>query len=113
MAIKNVSQKTIIAEEYKICKDPFSKSLGLMFSKKRKDFALALAFDEEKRISLHMLFVFYPIDVLFLNKNKRIVEIKKNFRPFTAYNSFKKAKYAVELACGIIGKTKINDKIEF
>ncbi|MDO8740551.1 MAG: DUF192 domain-containing protein [Candidatus Woesearchaeota archaeon] len=113
MAIKNVSQKIILAEKHKICKSLFSKAIGLMFSKKIKDFALVLAFDEEKRISLHMFFVFYPIDVLFLNRDKRVVERKKNFRPFAIYNSVKRAKYAVELPCGIIGKTKINDKIEF
>ena len=84
-----------------------------MFSKRREDFALVLAFDEEKKISLHMFFVFYPIDVLFLDENKRVVEMKKNFRPFAIYNSVKRAKYVVELACGIIDKTKINDKIEF
>lgn len=113
MAIKNLSKKIILVEKYRICRDLFSKSLGLMFSKRRKDFALVLAFDEEKRISLHMLFVFYPIDVLFLNKNGKIVEIKKNFKPFTVYTGIRRAKYAVELPCGIINKTKLNDKIEF
>src|SRR3989344_681054 len=97
MAIKNLSKKIILAEKYRICRDSFSKSLGLMFLKKREDFALVLAFDKEKRISLHMFFVFYPIDVLFLDKNKKIIEVKRNFKPFTVYNSRKKAKYAVEL----------------
>ena len=54
-------------------------------------------FDKEKRISLHMLFVFFPIDVLFLDKNRKIIEIKKNFKPFTFYKSKNKANYVVEL----------------
>lgn len=115
MAIRNLSKKIILAEKCRICKNPFSKSLGLMFSKRREDFALVIAFNEEKRISLHMFFVFYPIDVLFLDGNKRIVEMKKNFRPFSAYTSIKRAKYAIELPQGIIGKTKtkVNDRIAF
>jgi len=80
--------------KYKICKNSFNKTRGLMFSKKKN---LILVFNKEKRISLHMFFVFFPIDVLFLDKNKKIVEIKKNFKPFTFYTSKQKAKYAVEL----------------
>ena len=45
-----------------------------------------------------MFFVFFPIDILFLDKNKKIIEIKKNFRPFSFYKSREKAKYVVEIA---------------
>ena len=44
-----------------------------------------------------MFFVFFPIDVLFLDKNKMIVETKKDFKPFTFYKSKEKAQYVVEL----------------
>ena len=62
-----------------------------------------------------MFFVFYPIDVLFLNKNKIIVEIKENFRPFAFYTPKNKAKYIIELSQKTIKKTKtqIGDKIKF
>ena len=62
-----------------------------------------------------MLFVFYPIDVLFLDKNKIVVDMKKNFRPFAFCTSKEKAVYAVALPIGIIEKTKtgIGDLIKF
>ena len=62
-----------------------------------------------------MLFVFYPIDVLFLDKNKFVADKKENFMPFTFYKSKKKAMYAIELPNGVIKKTKTNigDKIKF
>ena len=62
-----------------------------------------------------MFFVFYPIDVLFLNKNKIIVEIKENFMQFTYYIPRNKAQYIIELPKNIIRETKteIGDKIEF
>ena len=75
--------------KYQICKSIWSKALGLMFSKKKN---LVFVFDKEKRIGLHMMFVFFPIDVLFLDENKRIIEVKKDFRPFRAYTSTEKAK---------------------
>ena len=80
--------------EYKVCRSAWSKARGLMFSRKRN---LMFVFDDEERRGLHMFFVFFPIDVLFLDKNKRIVEIKKNLMPFTFYKSKEKAMYVVEL----------------
>jgi len=78
----------------KTCRTFLSKSLGLMFSKKK---TIVLEFKKEKIISLHMFFVFYPIDVLFLDKNKKIVDIKNNFKPFALYTSKNKAKFVVEI----------------
>ena len=82
---------------------------------KKKDTALIFKFDKEKIISLHMLFVFYPIDALFLDKNKIVADKKENFKPFTFYKSRKKAMYAIELPNGILKRTKtgIGDKIKF
>ena len=114
MFIKNTAKNRIIAADFKFCDDNLSKSIGLMFSRKQNR-ALIFRFNKEKIISLHMLFVFYPIDVLFLDKNKIVVDKKENFMPFTLYKSRKKAIYAVELPNGIIrkAKTEIGDKIKF
>ena len=71
---------------------------------------LIMKLPREKKISLHMFFVFYPIDVLLLNKHKEIVEIKKNFKPFTLWNSKEKGKYVVELA--FPKEYKVGDKVE-
>ena len=78
----------------KICDSFWSKARGLMFSRRKN---LIFVFDDEKRRSLHMLFVFFPIEVLFLNKYKRVVE-KARLSPFSFYNSKQKAKYVVEIA---------------
>ena len=114
MRIRNTTKNRNIAGDAVLCDDIFSKFIGLMFSKKRET-ALVFRFDRETIIALHMLFVFYPIDVLFLDKKKNVVDKKENFLPFTFYKSRKKAMYAVELPNGAIGKTKteIGDKIEF
>ena len=112
MPIKNTTKKTLLAKNAKLCKNIFSKSLGLMFSKQK---ALILIFKKEKIIPLHMFFVFYPIDILFLNKNKIIVEIKENLKPFMLYIPKKKAMCIIELPKNTIKKsnTKIGDKISF
>tara|TARA_Y100000310_G_scaffold339113_1_gene430806 strand:- start:833 stop:1132 length:300 start_codon:yes stop_codon:yes gene_type:complete len=79
----------------RICKSILSQAHGLMFRKKQN---LVMIFPKERKISLHMFFVFFPIDVLILNKNKEIIEIKRNFKPFTFWKGKKKSKYVVELA---------------
>ena len=62
-----------------------------------------------------MFFVFFPIDVLFLDKAKTVVEVKKDFRPFTFYRSRKQCSYVIELPAGLADKTRTakGDKIKF
>jgi uncharacterized protein len=98
--------------EGKLCKSIFSQTLGLMFSRQKN---LVFEFKKEKRISLHMFFVFYPIDLVFLDSNKKVVELKSNFRPFRTYMPRNKSKYILELRKGLIidNEIKIGDKISF
>ena len=62
-----------------------------------------------------MLFVFYPIDVIFLDGKKKVVDLKENFRPWTFYKSKRPAKYVIECPKGTIKKTrtKIKDWLNF
>lgn len=114
MSIKNETKGRIITRKFRKCKSILSKTIGLMFSKKNKE-ALIFIFEKEKIIPLHMFFVFYSIDVLFLDKNKKVVEIKENFGPFRFYNAKNKAKYVIELPVGKIKKSiiDIGDTISF
>ena len=99
-------KKTITIKNSRLIDDDFSKFVGLMFSKKQKK-SLIFRFNKERIIRLHMFFVFYPIDVLFLDKNRAIVDIKENFKPFAIYKSRKKAMYAIEIPYGMVRKSKI------
>jgi hypothetical protein len=110
--IINETTKQTLAKETKHCRTIFSKAKGLMFTKQKKDKALVFYFDKEKIISLHMFFVFHPIDVLFLDKEKRVAEIKRNLKPFAVYYPKQKAKYIIELNSGTTKKTRIKDKIK-
>lgn len=114
ITIRNMTKNVVIGSNFTLCNGVFSKFRGLMFTKNIEQ-ALIFKFDKEKIISLHMLFVFYPIDVLFLDKNKIVVDIINCFKPFTLYNSKKKAMYAIEMPCGVINRsvTDIGDKIAF
>jgi len=112
--IYNTTKNTKIVEEHNICKSWYSKLKGLMFSRKDSK-NLIFVFNDEKKVGLHMWFVFYPIDVVLLDSDKKVVEIKERFMPFGWFNSKEKAKYVLELYSGAVqdGKIELNDKIEF
>jgi len=61
-----------------------------------------------------MFFVFFPIDIIFLDASKKIVFLKERFMPFTFLLPIK-AKYVIECPSGTIrrSKTKINDYLNF
>ncbi len=106
--IKNKTKNSIISKEEIAAKSIYAQSRGLMFRQKHN---LIMFFDKEISISLHNFFVFYPIDLLILNKEKKIIEIKRNFKPFTFYSSKKKGKYLIELS--FPSHYNINDQLEF
>ncbi len=89
----------------KYCDSLLSKAFGFMFSFKPNKI-LVFRFDREKIRSLHMFFVFCNLDVLFLDKNKRVVEIAR-LKPFTIYTPKHKTKYIIEMPEGFIKKKKI------
>ena len=115
--ITNANRKSVVAKSFKICRSAGSKALGLMFSDeaKVKRAALLFEFGRPGFQSLHMFFVFYKIDVLFLDANKQVVDVKEGFRPFTVYNSSKRSKYVIELPAGAVAgsRTKKGDRLEW
>ena len=90
-----------------------SAAIGFMFNFFPKN-AKILALGKEQSVSLHMLFVFFPLLAIFLNSKMRVVDIKK-LKPFTFYTSPKKAKYVVEIPLSLVSglRLSIGDKIKF
>jgi len=62
----------------------------------------------ESRESFHMMFMFFSIDIVFLNSKGKVVDMKENFRPWTFYTPKKPARYALEAPTGTIQSEKIS-----
>ncbi len=106
----NKTKKIKLIEKTKKADSFFKRFKGLMFSKK-PDYALIFDFGREVRIegSIHMFFVFFPIDLVYLDEKKRVTEIVKGIKPFTLnFTPKKKARYLIEFPEQII-KNKINE----
>ena len=105
--INNKTTNKVISKKELVCTNFFSHARGLMFRKRQN---LVMAFKKPRRVRLHMCFVFFPIDILVLDENKKIVEIKRDFKPWTFWNSKTKGKYVVEL--GFQSDYKVNNQLE-
>ena len=70
-------------------------------------------FDRPSRTTFDMFFVFQVIDVLFLDEENKVIEIKKDFRPWSIYTSKNKSKTIIELPEGTIDKSRtvVGDEI--
>ncbi|MFH1683185.1 MAG: DUF192 domain-containing protein [Candidatus Woesearchaeota archaeon] len=106
--ITNQTKNKIISKEEKHCDGIWSKARGLMFSKKKN---LIMFFDPEEKTKLHNCFVFFALDILVLDKNKKIVEIKRNFKPFTFWNAKKEGSYLIEMA--FPADYEVGDRLSF
>lgn len=97
--LKNLTKKNTIVNSIKICKSIHSKAKGLMFTRKSYVCKNSLLFEFKKptKVGLHMFFVFYIIDVIFLDKDKMVVELKEDFKPFSIYNPKKPSNFVIEV----------------
>lgn len=102
------SNGKIIASDVEFAQSFLSQTRGLMFRKNIRDnYALVFEMRKPKRVSLHMLFVVFPIDVLFLDESKTIIHMSQ-LSPWTGKaSSGKKVKYIIELPDEIISKNDL------
>jgi len=61
--------------------------------------------------SIHTQFMRFPIDVLYVNKEDRIVGIARNLRPWRVGRFYKKVHYVVELPAGSAEGCQVGDQI--
>lgn len=82
----------------KLCDNFFTRALGLLFTYKK--FALLVTNKKSRfETSIHTFFMLNPIDVIWLGKNKNILEIR-TMKPFQHRIPKFKAKYVLEIPSG-------------
>jgi len=107
----NTTRNTSIAEKAVVADTFLSRMVGLLkHASLPNDEALIIT----RCNSIHMFFMRFAIDVLFVDKQDCIVGIVKNIKPFQLSPIFFKARYAIELAAGAIdqSQTVLGDKIQ-
>jgi uncharacterized membrane protein (UPF0127 family) len=77
----------------KVCKSLSSQILGKMFNLSKRP--LLFAFENEQSIAIHMLFVFMPLQVIWLDRRMNVTKAKK-MKPFISFEEGN-AKYILEI----------------
>ncbi|WP_242695474.1 DUF192 domain-containing protein [Halomontanus rarus] len=86
-----------------------SQTRGLMFRRSiPEDYALVFPFETAKTRDVHMLFVFFPIDVCWLVDDT--VERIERLNPFTGH-AREKADTIVELPAGGADELSVGDRV--
>ena len=108
--IINHTKDVIISQKELICKSIFSQIRGLMFRKKQN---VVMIFKKEREIQLHNVFVFFPLEIIVLNKDKVVTDMNRQFLPFClGWSSY--GQYVLELGEEEAkGKIEIGDRLEF
>lgn len=108
---KKVIDRILVAETH------WQKMKGLMFEDPTKfNYALVFCLPRESlaNAAIHMLFVFFPIDVVYLNKDRKVVDIARNLPPFSlGYAPKKPSKFFVELPAGKSKGIKLGHRLQW
>lgn len=112
MRILNKSKQTIISQQTKIADSILSRLIGLL-ERSSIDPQEALVITHCRAI--HMFFMRFSIDVIFVDKNNRAIGLIARIKPFQISPYFFRSHYAIELPPGKIQETKttLGDVIAF
>ena len=78
----------------KILETPWEQMKGLMFEKEKKK--VLFKFKITERRTIHTWFMHYPVDIYFLNENRKVVEKKLGMVPWKLYKTKLPFKYMYE-----------------
>ena len=102
MKIINESKNCILAEKATYANTFFKRLKGLLGRKSlEKNEALIIS----PANSIHTLFMCFPIDVLFVDKDKKVVKAISSILPFRISPIFIQSRFVVELPSGVIKST--------
>ncbi len=97
--------------EIEIADTDFDRQLGLMFRREMKmNQGMLFVFLTEEIQSFWMRNTYLPLDILFINSEKKIVTIHKNTVPLSdeSYPSSEAAKYVLEVNAGFTDRYNIS-----
>ena len=103
MKIINKTKNTVVAQKARIADTFLSRLVGLLNkSSISPEEALVIA----RCQSIHMFFMRFAIDAIFVNTENKVVGLVEGIGPFKLSPIFLKASYVIELSVGTITRTQ-------
>jgi uncharacterized protein len=114
MALVNERTSEMIARDVTRCDTFLKKGRGLMFRPPLREGEAYLFVEGRESVgltSIHMLFVFFTIGVIWLDNDWRVVDLKlaRPFRPY--YAAGRPARYFVECLPAVLERVQIGDRL--
>jgi uncharacterized membrane protein (UPF0127 family) len=114
--IRNATTGEVVATRVKWCTTFLTRGLGLMFHPPlREDQAYVFVEGRESRslTTICMLFVFFPLGVIWLDASKRVVDrvLAKPFYPY--YAPRQPAQFYIECHPHALERVQLGDQLEF
>ena len=99
----------LIAKNIEFARTMLAQSLGLMFRKSMPhSYSMIFTLKKPSQVNVHMLFVFFRIDVIFLNEEKRVMDFSQ-LKPWVGYKAMNDIKYVLEMKAGTIDKFNLSE----
>jgi uncharacterized protein len=112
VSARNMSRGTILGERIRLAESALSGIVGLLGERKLTPGDGLLIVPSQ---GVHTLGMQFPIDVLILDNDWKILDIRKRMRPFLITRIYFKAAGVLELPPGTVedSSTCIGDSVEF
>lgn len=110
MQIKNATREVLLTGNCRVANNFMSRFLGLMGTSSLPQGSGLLI---KPCNSIHMFFMKYPLDIIFISSDNTIVYLMENIKPWNFSKIVRQAVSVLELPAGTISLTKtiIGDKI--
>jgi uncharacterized membrane protein (UPF0127 family) len=114
--IRNMTTGKTIAQQIVRCDTFWKRGRGLMFRRSLAEGEVYLFVERRESVAqtaIHMFFVFFPIAVVWLDRDKRAVDkaLARPFRPYYAPRS--PAQYYIEGHPSLLERVSPGDRLEF
>ena len=111
MRITNTTRSTTLADKARRAGGFLARGRGLMFTSPLPEGG-GLVLDPCN--SIHMFFMRYPLDIIFVSKDGRVVFMYRGIKPWRMGRVVRGAKIAIELPEGAIDRsgTQVGDRVE-
>jgi uncharacterized membrane protein (UPF0127 family) len=102
IAIVNTTRQTALGERIRVAETALSRMVGLLRDHRLEPGCGLLIYPSQ---AIHTVAMRFPIDVLFVDRNWRVVHARPNMVPFRMTGIHWKAKCVLELPTGVIADT--------
>jgi hypothetical protein len=102
VAIRNQTKDTVLGERIRVAETSLSRMVGLLRDKYLAPGAGLLIFPSQ---AIHTVAMRFPIDVIFVDRQWRVVHVRPELVPFRMTGIYWKARCVIELPVGTIAKT--------